>query len=175
MNLTPWGNFYAIVGSSAGALIGLQFVVITLVANMSSRVEKATINAFGTPTVVHFGSALLLSAIFCAPWSSSVAVSYLVTTGGVGGVVYSLVVFRRAAHQSGYKPVAEDWICYVIIPAALYVVLAVAGVMLHASEELGLFLIGGGALGLLLIGVRNAWDTVVHIVDNTDKPASKQD
>lgn len=29
-----WANFYVIVGSSAGALIGLQFVVMTLIANM---------------------------------------------------------------------------------------------------------------------------------------------
>jgi hypothetical protein len=27
-----WENFYVIVGSSAGALIGLQFVIITLIA-----------------------------------------------------------------------------------------------------------------------------------------------
>jgi hypothetical protein len=32
--LGGWGNFYVIVGSSAGALIGLQFVVMTLIANM---------------------------------------------------------------------------------------------------------------------------------------------
>jgi len=31
--LDGWENFYVIVGSSAGALIGLQFVVITLIAN----------------------------------------------------------------------------------------------------------------------------------------------
>jgi hypothetical protein len=31
--LAEWGNFYVIVGSSAGALIGLQFVVITLIAD----------------------------------------------------------------------------------------------------------------------------------------------
>jgi hypothetical protein len=30
--LSEWENFYVIVGSSAGALIGLQFVVITLIA-----------------------------------------------------------------------------------------------------------------------------------------------
>ncbi|MFZ1072124.1 MAG: hypothetical protein WAO21_01690 [Verrucomicrobiia bacterium] len=29
--LDGWENFYVIVGSSAGALIGLQFVVITLI------------------------------------------------------------------------------------------------------------------------------------------------
>jgi len=29
---TEWESFYVIVGSAAGALIGLQFVVMTLVA-----------------------------------------------------------------------------------------------------------------------------------------------
>ena len=32
--LSGWENFYVIVGSSAGALIGLQFVVMTLIADM---------------------------------------------------------------------------------------------------------------------------------------------
>ena len=35
--LAGWENFYVIVGSSAGALIGLQFVVITLIADMPLR------------------------------------------------------------------------------------------------------------------------------------------
>ncbi len=32
--LAGWENFCVIVGSSAGALIGMQFVVITLIADM---------------------------------------------------------------------------------------------------------------------------------------------
>jgi len=38
--LGTWQNFYVIVGSSAGALIGLQFVVMTLIANMPIIFEK---------------------------------------------------------------------------------------------------------------------------------------
>jgi hypothetical protein len=34
--LAGWENFYVIVGSSAGALIGLQFVVVTLIANRTA-------------------------------------------------------------------------------------------------------------------------------------------
>jgi hypothetical protein len=30
--LAKWDSFYVIVGSAAGALIGLQFVVVTLIA-----------------------------------------------------------------------------------------------------------------------------------------------
>ena len=32
--LTQWNNFYVILGSSAGALIGLQFVVVALIADL---------------------------------------------------------------------------------------------------------------------------------------------
>lgn len=35
--LAGWENFYVIVGSSAGALIGLQFVVVTLIADVPIR------------------------------------------------------------------------------------------------------------------------------------------
>lgn len=41
--LAGWQNFYAIVGSSAGALIGLQFVVLSLVASKPDvRVDRKT-------------------------------------------------------------------------------------------------------------------------------------
>ena len=56
--LDGWRNFYVIVGSSAGALIGLQFVVITLIAAKPiPGADAQTGGAFATPTVVHFGVA----------------------------------------------------------------------------------------------------------------------
>jgi hypothetical protein len=67
--LAGWGNFYVIVGSSAGALIGLQFVVITLIADMLiARGEAQAGNVFAIPSIVHFGTVLLLSALLSAPW-----------------------------------------------------------------------------------------------------------
>jgi len=59
--LSGWENFYVIVGSSAGALIGLQFVVITLIANRPIAPGQAQAgDAFATPNIVHFGTVLLL-------------------------------------------------------------------------------------------------------------------
>ena len=53
--LSGWQNFYVIVGSSAGALIGLQFVVIALIADMPIvRGQAQAGAAFATPTIVHF-------------------------------------------------------------------------------------------------------------------------
>ena len=67
--LLAWQNFYVIVGSSAGALIGLQFVVMALIADLPvKRGDARSADAFGTPTVVHFGAVLLLSGMLSAPW-----------------------------------------------------------------------------------------------------------
>ena len=66
--LSEWQSFYVIVGSSGAALIGIQFVVITLIANMRERPTADSLSAFGTPTVVHFAGALLVSATMSAPW-----------------------------------------------------------------------------------------------------------
>ena len=67
--LAGWENFYVIVGSSAGALIGLQFVVITLIADKPiARGQSQAGDAFATPTIVHFGAVLLLAAVVSAPW-----------------------------------------------------------------------------------------------------------
>jgi hypothetical protein len=51
-----WENFYVIVGSSAGALIGLQFVVITLIYHVfvRSREQRDTEQA-GRRIVVRIG------------------------------------------------------------------------------------------------------------------------
>src|SRR2546423_13274425 len=94
--LNGWENFYVIVGSSAGALIGLQFVVMTLIAGRSvARGEAQAGDAFSTPSVVHFGVVLLLSAVISAPWDGIGTV--VVLWGGIGlsGIAYVVIVARR--------------------------------------------------------------------------------
>lgn len=68
--LGRWESFYVIVGSSAGALTGLQFVVIALIAENQAARSMREIRAFGTPTVVHFCAVLFVSAIVSAPWGA---------------------------------------------------------------------------------------------------------
>jgi hypothetical protein len=49
-----WDSFYVIVGSAAGALIGLQFVVMTLlIADMQRRRTPEAGAAFATPICSH--------------------------------------------------------------------------------------------------------------------------
>ena len=66
-SLDGWENFYIIIGSSAAALTGLMFVVITLTAETRASYEDGAINAFATPTVSHFCFVLLIAAIVSVP------------------------------------------------------------------------------------------------------------
>ena len=170
-----WESFYVIVGSSAGALTGLQFVVIVLGAEMNVLGVPAT-RAFGTPTVVHFAGALLVSAIMSAPWPSLVPVSVALGICGLGGLAYGAFVIRRARRQTGYTPVWEDWLWYAVLPCVTYAALTVTAALLRTNPRVALFVIGAVALGLLLIGIHNAWDTVTHIVvSSSDRGQTKTD
>jgi hypothetical protein len=163
--LSGWENFYVIVGSSAGALIGLQFVVITLIAGRPiSRGEAQAGDAFSTPSVVHFGVVLLLAAIISAPWNGIGTVAVLWGLIGISGIAYSLVVTRRMRVQTIYKPVFEDWLFYAVLPLASYVILAGSGFIARAHDRTAMFLVAAAALLLLFIGIHNAWDTVTHLV-----------
>ena len=62
-----WDSFYVIVGAAAGALIGLQFVVITLIAENPPKDVVNASAAFATPTIVHFSVSLLLCALMRVP------------------------------------------------------------------------------------------------------------
>jgi hypothetical protein len=160
--LESWASFYVIVGSSAGALTGLQFVVMTLIGE-AGRTRSETISAFGTPNVVHFCAALLISSLLSVPWSLRPA-GIAVAMCGVAGVGYTAIVMRRARRQSDYRPVFEDWLWHVLLPALAYGILLVAGILLGRDRAGALFAIGPAALLLVFVGIHNAWDTVTFLM-----------
>jgi len=162
--LEAWASFYVIAGSSAGALTGLQFVVMTLVAQSGpSRGRDESISAFGTPNVVHFCAALLVASILTVPWTTLRPAGLAVTGIGALGVVYSAIVLRRALRQKGYEPVFEDWLWHTILPALAYSTLLVTGPVLARNSADALFVVGAAVLLLVFVGIHNAWDTVTYL------------
>ena len=172
--LAAWEAFYVIIGSSAAALTGLQFVVIALVSDLGPRRAASTFAAFATPTVVHFGAVLLLSAILSAPWPSMTMPDYLVGIIGVAGVIHAIVTMVRARNQTAYTPVLEDWIWHGVLPLIAYANLFVAALLLADDSEVPLFLIGGSAVLLVFIGIHNAWDTATYLVQMAQERAAPE-
>jgi hypothetical protein len=161
--LAAWDSYYVIIGSSAGALTGLQFVVMALISESEWRGRSETIAAFGTPTVVHFCAALLVSAIACAPWTAVNPPATAIGCCGGGGVLYAILVGWRARNQQVYRPVLEDWIWHVAFPVIAYAGLLVAAVLLRGVSGTPAFIIAGAALLLVFIGIHNAWDSAAYV------------
>ena len=161
--LAAWESFYVIVGSSGAALTGLQFVVIALIAESKTRSTPQQIEAFGTPTIIHFCAVLLVSAVLSAPWHALSSVGLALGVLGVTGVVYGIVVVRRARRQVGYRPVFEDWLFHAVLPLVAYSLLLVSAILLRSYPQRVLFVVGAMALLLLFVGIHNAWDTVTFI------------
>lgn len=163
--LAPWQNFYVIVGSSAGALIGLQFVVLSLIASRAAGAgDPAAGGAFATPTIVHFATVLGLSAILSAPWNGIRTVSIFWGLTGAAGLVYAILVTRRMQRQTVYKPEFEDWLCHAHLPFVAYALLAGSAFEARAHTYEALFCTAGASLLLLFVGIHNAWDAVTYHV-----------
>jgi len=128
--IEAWDNFSVIVGSSAAGLTGLTFVVIALGSDRG-MVRLPGLRTFLTPIVMHFGTALWISALLCIPGHS--AASLALCTGVTGAVLSAFggaTTYRMYRGRATYRPVLED-------------------------------LIGGAALTLLFVGIHNAWDLAV--------------
>jgi hypothetical protein len=173
MTLRDWGSFYVIVGSASAALIGLQFVAMALIADLPRQTSRPGIDAFSTPTTLHFSVCLFIAAALSAPWQSLRALEVLLAAIGGGGFVYSLIIAGRASTQSVYDPVLEDWIFHVVLPALVYATLAVGAALLGGHGVWGLTAIGAATLVLVFVAIHNAWDNVTYLVvlPARDQPA----
>jgi hypothetical protein len=162
--LAEWDSFYVIVGSAAGALIGLQFVVMTLIAERPPLHAAAAGAAFATPTIVHFSAVLLLSALLRAPWQAITPAAALWGLVGLSGAAYSVIVVRRIRVQTAYRPEFEDWLFHVLLPLVAYASLALSAFAASSHIREALFGVGAATLLMLFIGIHNAWDNVAYHV-----------
>jgi hypothetical protein len=161
--LIAWQNFFFLVGSSAAGLTGLQFVVIALIAESRRRATTREIEAFTTPTIIHFGAVLLVSAIVSAPWQGLSRVAVALGACGIAGLSYVLIVIKRARRLTTYRAVFEDWLWHVVLPGIAYALLLLSSLFLLSHVHRVLFVVGATTLLLLFIGIHNAWDTVTYI------------
>lgn len=165
--LSGWGNFFVILGSSAGALIGLQFVVVALIADLPQPAgpqQQQAGSAFATPTIVHFSTVLLICAVLSAPWHNVRGPVISVGVIGLCGLAYSLIVVRRMRSQTLYRPVFEDWLFHCLLPCASYSVLIISVYAARIHAHGSIFGVGAAALLLLFIGIHNAWDAASYHV-----------
>jgi hypothetical protein len=163
--LPPWSGFFIMAGTSAASLIGLMFVVITLVTRAEQQARSQDgLATFSTPTVMHFCAVLLVSATMTAPWHTLIFIAVIGGVVGLYGIVYVLRVIVRSRRFTAYVPDAEDWTWYWLLPLLAYGAIFAAAIALVRAPVQALFALAGGVLLLIFIGIRNAWDVVTFLV-----------
>jgi hypothetical protein len=169
--LAEWDNFYVITGSSAAGLTGLTFVVIALSAE-TKRPNMRGLRAYVTPTIVHFGAVLALSAFLSMPHQGVLSLSLGLGAAGATGLIYVAFIaksIRRIA--SDYVPVREDWLWNAILPAIAYAALLGGAFLLWRQPALSMYGVGAASMLLMFIGIHNAWDVAVwNSVRKQDEP-----
>ena len=169
--LAAWATFYFMTASSAAALTGLMFVVISLVTGQErTDATQDGIATFTTPTVMHFAAALLVSGILIMPWRSLVQAGIVVAVIGLYGVAQILRVMGRTRRLTGYTADLEDWTWFTILPLGAYVAISAGAIALATVPVQAMFTLAGGVMLLIFIGIRNAWDVVTYIATRRTKP-----
>jgi len=140
-----------------------MFVVITLVMQSDRPTTREGIEVFSTPTVLHFGIALLISAALTAPWPSLVVAAVPVGLAALCGLINVARAMHRSRRLDSYRPDFEDLVAYTILPLVAYGLIVAGTLALPTHPGASLFGIAAGVVLLMFMGIRNAWDVVTYI------------
>jgi len=79
-----WDNFYLLVGGTAGTLIGLIFVVLSLGAERGKAGDQDRTRIFISPVLVQFASLIFIALLMMAPVASTIRAAALGLIGCAG-------------------------------------------------------------------------------------------
>ena len=103
-----WDTFFFLIGSSAGALIGLMFIVITLTAGHEPRSVERGAPVYVTPIVFHFAVVFIVSVISVVPGMLPSAVAVILGVCAIAGCVVVILGYHlreRTTHEAALQPI----------------------------------------------------------------------
>ena len=159
-----WDNFYLMIGSAAGALIGLLIVVATLTGGLEREKAMQGSALYMTPTVFHFAVVLVASAVTAVPHLTARASAGLLGLVAIIGLIYSASVAHRLRRRATPEPAhRSDFWCHGCAPGVIYVAQLAAAAALAFGVSWAPDALGAALLSLLLLAIRNAWDLVTWL------------
>jgi len=168
-----WENYYLMVGSSAGALIGLMFVVVTLTAGRDRAEVEHGKHLYTSPIVWHLAVILALSGAAAVPGIPASIFGYsalgLAVLGFGWGVRSAVGIARRpgAPEAAGF-----DMFWYGVAPAIVYLGLTIAALGLLWGEPWATNGIAAALMALLLVSIHAEWDLVTYLAPIAGQPPS---
>ena len=174
--LTEWHDYFFMIGSSAAALIGLMFVVVTLTAGRDRQEVERGKQLYTSPIVWHLAAVLVLSAAAIAPGMGArlfgIVCECMALLGMGIGLRSAVGITRRpgVAEAAGF-----DMFWYGLAPAIVYAGLAVAAWAIVAGRSWGVPVLAADQIALLLVSIHAEWDLVTFLAPIAAPGERKQD
>lgn len=158
-----WEDFYLLIGSAAGALIGLMFVVVTLTAGRGRSETDLGKRFYTSPIVWHLAVILALSGAAMAP--NMTPRLFAVLAGGLAvlGIGMGIRCSVGIARWPGAADPAFDAFWYGVGPTLAYVALAGSAVSIVEGCRWGAMALGADLMVLLLMSIHAEWDLVTFL------------
>jgi hypothetical protein len=166
--LETWHEFYLLIGTAGVTLTGLLFVVVSLGPHVVANHRATGVRAFISPNAVYFTTTLVVSAVLMVPDLPAMAIGAFLCLGAVASLGY--LAYTKAHQQARHNKLPFlDWIWFVGLPIAGYMLLLISGIGFLLQAALSMHGVAVALILLLVIGIRNAWDLVIWISQQEHK------
>jgi len=172
-----WASFYILVGTAAATLAGLMFVALSLGMNVMTDITKETFDLFVTPSILYFGTALVLAAVMLVPTFTPMGLALTLLLFGVIGF-WITVAYVRAIIALGKRAGDfhwSDWVAEVVLPLISYPLILAAALSFALSREgIAFSILAFAPITLLLSGIGNTWSVVMAIIGRHTENQNRQ-
>jgi len=160
--LSPWHEFYTLLGTASATMVGLLFVAATVGSGAFSGDRRAALRVFLSASVVNFSIILAASLIVLAPSRGWVWLGGMIVGCGLFGLGHSCLGWNDTRRDGLLAKIdLEDRTWYLVLPIVGYLCMMASGVTLILGMSLGCVALAV-SMGLVLgIGIHNAWDITV--------------
>ena len=166
--LDHWHEFYTLLGTAAAALLALLFVAASIGAGILPRERGGPTRTYMSPVAFHYTAVLFVSAAALVPALTPLALGAVLACAAIAGLVYSAFVIMRLM-RDGIADLA-DRLAYGAAPLLSYAAIFAAAVLFSIGADEAAYLLASGAMLLLIINVRNAWDLLLAMARQRRQP-----
>jgi hypothetical protein len=165
-----WTDFFLMAGGAAAVLIGLIFVVISLMHDRPRSSVLAGSRLYMGPIVLMVSFVLALSATALTPQITSgwvAAISAGIALWGLVRGLMSVLGLRRLVGEEREVHWTDMWF-YGVFPSLLYLALGVVALAFWNEWGWASYGLAAAVTGALLLAIRNEWDLITWIAPRGD-------
>ena len=163
-----WHDFFILAGTAAATLVGLLFVGLSL--HLRIVVASSEVRSLARVTLANFGAVLFVALFMVIPETQSAAASQLIGSGLISLVVTAPSLIPAQGPGRRLRLQRKTRLRLLLrfgLSTASYVAIIVAGILLFSSLSWALTVLVTAIIVLLVLALRNTWDLLVTVGDQT--------